>query len=278
MLKGPSGCGKTLLAKLNQAFYGDFKTLSSWSSTVTAISVAGNAYKDVLFVVDDFKEQNFITEYKKKEVMTLLQNYGDQNSRGRSNIGLTLRDEKSINGFLLISAEDLVITEASTVARAIIINMENKKPNFEGVNQLKNISNNFKKFTPYYIKYLLQKNTVMNLGKIFELNTGDFNSIVKKMQLEGNNIARIVNNFALLKTSWDILRLFLFTNSDKETHYNYDFLFTESLKLLFMENYERVQTQNPEIKFEETLWDLIENKILVMNDAGGKLSNHQRNR
>lgn len=268
MLKGPSGCGKTLLSNLNQCFYGDFKNLTSWSATTTAISVTGNAYKDCLFVVDDFKKQNFPNDQKVKEVMILLQNYSDQTSKGRSNISLTLRDEKRIKGFLMISAEDLVVTEASTVARGIIINMESKTPNFDGENRLKNNSKQFKKFTAYYIQHILKNITKERIHKAVKINKEFFLNIVTEKRLDGNNIPRLVNNFAILKTSWDVLSFFLFSDSDQETYSEYDYLYKENLKILFIENYDRVQTQNPEVKFEETLWDLIENKSSSMHEVG----------
>ncbi|MCB0744760.1 MAG: DUF927 domain-containing protein, partial [Ignavibacteriae bacterium] len=107
MLKGPSGCGKSLMCEVLQQFYGDFKSLIPWNSTSTSINVAGHSFKDSAFMVDDFKSQSFNGPNKVNEVMTLLQNYADQTSKQRSNISLTIRDEKYIKGFLTISAEDL---------------------------------------------------------------------------------------------------------------------------------------------------------------------------
>jgi len=268
MLKGPSGCGKSLMSEILQNFYGDYKNLSTWNSTSTAISVAGHSHKDTIFMVDDLKHQNFTNETEVKKLMTLIQNYADQTARARSNTSLTLRDEKYLRGFLFISAEDLVITEASTIARGIIINMENKKPDLEGEKKLRRLSKNFNKMTPYFIQYILNDVNKNNIPTIFLNNLKFFEEFVNREELDGNNIPRIINNFALLKTGWEVLREFLFSDSESIVKYEYDFIFNNDLYKLFIENYNRVQIHNPEIKFEETLWELIEGEMLILSEIG----------
>ena len=155
MLKGPSGSGKSQMSRWFQNFYGDFATLLAWTSTNTSINILGSAFKDALLVVDDLKVQNFRTESEAKSVMITLQNYSDGTGRQRANVDLTIRDQRIINGHLMISAEDLVISETSTIARGVIINVNSKTVKMEEVNELNNISKTFSGIMPYFIQHII---------------------------------------------------------------------------------------------------------------------------
>jgi len=270
MLKGVTGCGKTTLSKYSACFYGEFKKLFSWTSTTTAINVAGNAYKDALFVVDDFKKQNFYNDSDIRRAMSLLQNYYDGQTRSRSNTSLTLRDDRPIKGFLLISAEDLVITEASTIARGIIIDVPAKMPNYENESKLKNLTILFKQFTPKYIQFLLSNKEINLVPLVFKENVTLIYNYVKENNLVGDNIPRLVNNFALLKTSWDIASLFLFELTKSDQYDELNMIYSERFFQLFQENFKRIQHHKPEAKFEETLWHLVESKFYNILDYANK--------
>ena len=156
MLKGPSGSGKSQMSKWMQSFYGDFHSLFSWTSTDTSINVTGTAFKDALFAVDDLKQQNFRCENDIKRIQGLIQNYSDGSSRQRSRVDLTLRDERTIKGHLLISAEDLVFAESSTIVRGIIVNVESKPCKKEEISEIDDMAKDFQSFTPYLIQHILK--------------------------------------------------------------------------------------------------------------------------
>ncbi|MHB8930241.1 MAG: hypothetical protein ACYC5R_06555 [Melioribacteraceae bacterium] len=252
---GPSGCGKTTIARILQQFFGEFRTLFSWTSTPTAVQVAGNAFKDALFVVDDFKRQNFAYENMINKVMAMIQNYSDEHSRSRSNVNLKLRDEKMIKGGMILSAEDLVISESSTIARGIVIEMNKKDTKMLEAQDMTELSKYFSFFTLKYIEHFLGSIESRDMKALYNKNLDLIQGRVAFNNLVGDNVPRMINNFALVKSSWDLASEFLFAGRDSS---KYNEKFDVALEEALISNFNRIQDHKPEEKFEETLWSMIE--------------------
>lgn len=266
LLKGGSGSGKTTQALLLQQFYGDIKNLESWTSTTNAIQVKGNAFKDSIFVVDDLKEQN-LNEYQKRNFQTLIQNYSDETGRNRANVNLALRDSRIIKAFLLMTGEDVVINESSAVARGIIVSVHSKEIDFSRVEEMKNSSKVFKVFTKHYIKFILNKheNNQFDFKNRLESHQKKLFTIAESSKLHSDNLPRLINNFSLLSLSWDFVSEFMKCYYlDLGTLDAFDDLFYRAVSKLLVENSERIQLEKPEIKFEETLWNMIETNQLLL--------------
>ena len=279
MLKGPSGSGKSQMSRWFQNFYGDFATLLAWTSTNTSINILGSAFKDALLVVDDLKVQNFRTESEAKSVMITLQNYSDGTGRQRANVDLTIRDQRIINGHLMISAEDLVISETSTIARGVIINVNSKSVKMEEVNELNNISKTFCGMMPHFIQHIIKTTDKIKVQKIYD-NAYQWllkHPLISDPGISKDNLPRILNNFASLKVSWEILSEFLFSELSVYEKEEYDATFNHNLVSLLRENIDRINSYKPEIIFETRLWEMLEDGTFYLErispDGGRTIPN-----
>ncbi len=277
MLKGPSGCGKTTLARLLQQFFGEFKNLETWTSTVTSIQVRGTAYKDILYVVDDLKLQN-VNEHQRRQLMTLIQNYSDETARNRANVNLELRDSRMIKGSLLISAEDLVITEASSIARGIILNVSTKSDYSKKPEELLANSRRFRAFTAEFIHFLLREQHNIDFKGMLNNAQDYFHGQAKEKKLSSDNLPRLVNNISQLYLSWQILVAFLeqFIDKSRLEELSYEFLY--SLQKILIDNSARIQERKPEVFFEEMLWSMIENGQLELVKHSKKNESYDRDK
>ncbi len=247
------------MSKWFQSFYGKFQTLLPWTSTDTSINIVGSAFKDALFAVDDLKMQNFRSDNDAKKVMSIIQNYSDGTGRQRANIDLKLRDERIIQGHLLISAEDLVVTESSSIARGIVISVNSKKVKFDKLSEINEASDEFSSFTPHFIQYILSNYDEVKVEEIFSdaIKFIQNHPHVKDPNISQDNLPRMINNFTALKTSWQVLSDFLFIGKpDKQ---KYQEIFDKNLILLLLDNIERISSYKSEVVFEQSLWEMLEN-------------------
>jgi len=266
LITGDSGSGKTTISRFYQAFFGNFQSLFPATSTATAINIAGHAMKDTLFCIDDLKISALNSESKRNSFMSMIQNYSDGNSRNRANVNLEILDEKEIRGLLMINGEDIVMTEASTIARGIILYLNKKEPNNAEVRYIAEASKNFSSFTMQFIQYLLSTKDNVNYASLIMDNVQQLNRIAEEDDLNGENLPRIVNNLAMLKTAWDISKEFLFMDMRIEVKY-YDQEFNAGLKEVLSNNFKRAHNFKADEKFEEILWTLIANKTLNVHNA-----------
>lgn len=256
-LRGASGNGKSIVSKFIQKFYGRFLYLVSSSSTGTAIGIIGVAFKDALYVVDDIKMENFRNENEMKNFMAVLQNYADGTSRQRSNPDTKIKDAMPIKGILALNGEDIVFPEASTIARGIYITVNAKPYLPEKAAELNELANEICGLTPHYIQYILATKSGNEIINLFKENRTWFERKVKNdPTISFDNLSRIINNFAMLKTSWDLLINFLCENSEHLSKYNSQY--EASITDVLFQTIDRVNTSKNDIKFEKTLWELME--------------------
>ena len=272
MFRGNSGSGKSMFIQLMQNFYGNFEKPESWSSTDTSLNILAHSYKDALFTVDDLKVSNFPSEKDVRKAMRFIQNYYDSTARNRANINLDIRDEYYPRGFLAISAEDIVFSEASTLARGIIINMQTKDPNFEAAQELEMLSKRFKYVAPYYIQYLLKSGDKSKITEFYNVSRKIITEIIQENNpdVSSDNLARVINNYALLNVSWNYFVTFLINTSgisENEIKPIWD-NFNNSLINVCIQNLDRIQNYKPEVKFVNTFWEMIDRRIIELQDVG----------
>jgi energy-coupling factor transporter ATP-binding protein EcfA2 len=267
MIQGPSGCGKSTLVDIMKSFYGEFQTRITFASTSTSLQVIGHALKDALIVVDDMKLANF-QEKDIPKIQTMVQNYSDETARDRSNINLGIKDRRIIRGIMLINGEDVVLTEASTIARGIIIPMKKYSKNPWEIQTLSEYSKYFRKFTAGFIQYLLnKKRNNYDFHTLLRSNQEAMKTLFNEYTNEDDNSDRLINNLAIFKTSWDLLSEVIFDFAEIELHKD---MFMNFSKELIIHNYNRIRNKKPEVKFIETLWQMIENKALSFVDVNKK--------
>ena len=268
MLKGSSGAGKSQMSKWMQNFYGNFNTLFSWTSTDTSINVTGTSFKDALFCVDDLKLQNLRSDNDAKKVMMVLQTYSDGTARNRANVDLTLKDTRAIKGHLMISAEDLVISETSTIARGIVVQVESKKVKMEELSEINRMAVNFNIIMPYFIQYVLRNYDQEKIERIYEAAHAFISShpLINDPEISQDNLPRIINNFASLKTSWQVLSDFFFSDKPAELKSEYQRTFDLNLIALMKENIDRIANYKPEVVFEQGFWDMIQNGTFFLKN------------
>ncbi len=266
MIKGTSGCGKTMLIELMQHFFGTFKNLESWTSTTTAIHIRGTSYKDAILAVDDLKSQN-VNEYHRNQLMILLQNYSDETARNRSTKTLVVRDPRIIKSYLLISAEDLVITECSTIARCIVLNASKQERNVEKARELRQKQISFKAFTPHLIQFILSQKNSLDYCDLFTKCHNAVEKICTDNNLEGDNLPRLINNFAQLYLAWNITYSFIKKHYRGELLDKFNESFISVLEILIKDNFARIQDKKSELQLVETMWDMIEMQKLSLLDV-----------
>jgi len=276
MLKGASGSGKSRLAFWMQQFYGEFKTFLSWTSTEASLNHVGNITKDSMLVVDDFKKENFRTVSEIKWVMRFIQNYSDVTGRQRAS-GLTgIAEEKIFRAFMLITAEDVVINQTSTLARGIIIDVTSKELDTSFVDRYNKMSQNFSAVTMDYIQYVLKEIDPKFLRSCYQLNRMHFEQLAKKYDLSRDNQARVIQNFSLLALSWTIFKMYLYNqkiDDADELQVDEDGIFAQCLTEMFLKNFDKIDQRKSYERFQKALWDLAETAKLfveVKNYAGRK--------
>ena len=129
-LRGGTGKGKSFLLLNMQNFFGNFTEPVSWTSTPNSIQRLGYFFKDCMYLVDDYKQDN-ITKVGEKAARALMQNYADMTGRSRLRSDATMQKTYHIRGGLMISGEDLVSGEASNLARMVIVEYESDKVDLE---------------------------------------------------------------------------------------------------------------------------------------------------
>lgn len=256
-LKGITGSGKSLMSILVQRFFGSFEKLVSCTSTSTAINIVGAGFKDTLYVVDDLKFENFRNDNELKNFMALIQNYSDGTERHKGTRDSKLKDSAPIKAILLLNGEDLIIRESSTIARGIIINVNTKQYDIEKKDNLEDISKEFSGLTPHYINYILSNKSKEDIINLFKLNRKYFEEKARySQQGSWDNLPRIISNFAMVKTSWDLLINFLCNDRDQIIRYNSEY--DKAMTDLFDQTLNRVDDSKNNMKFELALWSLIE--------------------
>jgi energy-coupling factor transporter ATP-binding protein EcfA2 len=261
-LIGPSGSGKTTFIRWMSKFFGEFNHLLSITSTATALSIIANAMKDITTPVDDLKQDNLTNEYAQRSFQMFFQTSADEHSRSRATTTLEKADEKPVLGVIASCGEDLIFTEASTLARGVIVRLETQLFTPEEMASVEQIASDFPGLTPRFIQHVLNSYTKENIRERYNMYVKEFRSYTDELELCGSNIERVHNNFSIVAVTASIF--FEFMSAEIEEWQRE--LFFDNLKELMVQNYRLIEEYKPEVLFEKYLWELIENKNLVLRN------------
>jgi hypothetical protein len=109
-LFGATSALKSELTALAQQHYGPAmvreRLPGHWSATPNALEVIGFLAKDALFVVDDFNPQSGDPVQLRRNADHIIRAIGNGGGRDRLNADSTLKAQRHIRGFMLMSGED----------------------------------------------------------------------------------------------------------------------------------------------------------------------------
>ncbi|MHA2093039.1 MAG: TOTE conflict system archaeo-eukaryotic primase domain-containing protein [Candidatus Hodarchaeales archaeon] len=205
-IKGTTGAGKSFILQCFQHFYGlNFKKIINWTSTPNAIVEEGFYFKDVFYLVDDWKKDNVKDEPGAK---ALLQNYADRSARSRLDSNANIKETKPIRGILGIAGEDFVDNSSSVVARMINLLYEQKIKEMKKGYEVLSMRHLYGAVTSRYIHYILTYPKKEEIKEYYETTVFRYYNIVAGL----HNDSRIARNFALLQTSYHFFSQFFWDN------------------------------------------------------------------
>lgn len=211
-VRGESGKGKSFTMAAFQNFYGDFKSIASWSSTANVLGRIGYFFKDALFLIDDFKKRVFGKQSAENAALTLLQNYADNTARSRMTQTLETAPTYVVRGWVACTGEDTPGGEASNLARMIPITFQMIKKDLVKGRKVMQMKHKYSGFTARYIHKALSFNPIV-LNKILEDYVRFF---YPKVEGQSNDV-RIARNISLLATSFQHIAEFLWLPREAAT-------------------------------------------------------------
>jgi hypothetical protein len=196
-LKGPSGGGKTFIASQIGSLFGDFgDQITSWSSTANSIETEGHSFRDLIFILDDYKRYVI----PKKEIIRVIQNHADNRGRSRLNSSLKLQKAPHIRGLLLSTGEDFVENVESVTGRTIILDVEPDHDQDAG-KACKDMQQRYKGFIPRYVHWVIsQENWQDNLKTMVNSRIDSFSDSITGI----SNGLRISTNWALNAAGFEL--------------------------------------------------------------------------
>jgi hypothetical protein len=214
-LVGTTGSGKSEIAALMTSFYGHFnrdQPPAQWGDTVNTVELLGYSLADSLFWVDDYKSC-----YADERTFTrFLQSYSRGMGRGRLTREAKLREERPCRGLLLSTGETTIEGEASVLARMLVLEVppwEGRDPGGKALGQMEALRHILPTFTSAFIQWLAPQADNGTLQKV--LAEGFATSVQgyrARLALEAGkqaNTGRMIQNWAVLVTSWRLLARFL---------------------------------------------------------------------
>jgi len=154
--RGLTGNGKSYLTRFLQNFFGDFASAGaeryiSWTSTANYIQQAGFYFRDVLYLVDDYKRE----DVRHGDVVRVLQNYSDGAARSRLRADATANTTRPILGLLVSTGEDFPEANASGRARAIIIPVHQRPKDFAIAKACQDMQPYYKGFMASFLHWVI---------------------------------------------------------------------------------------------------------------------------
>lgn len=197
-LKGQTGSGKSYAAKTAMGFFGDFDPalgghFASWTWTPNAIEMAGHAFRNALFLCDDYK----LDLHRKGEVVRIMQLYADRQGRGRLNADSTAKPVAPMRGQLLSTGEDVPINSSSALGRTIVWDVPNRPKQLERGEELRRRRGELRGLMAGFLAHLIADGRLDGFSDRFAACKE-----IHYTQVAGQaNDARIAGNFGLLAAS-----------------------------------------------------------------------------
>lgn len=214
-LVGTSGSGKSEIASLLTSFYGHFTRdtpPSQWGDTINTVEALGYALADTLYWVDDYK-----TIYADERTFTrFLQSYSRGMGRGRLTREAKLRHERPCRGLLLSTGETTIEGEASILSRMLVLEIppwEQRDPGGAALAKLEAVRDYLPGFTAKFIQWVAARadagTLTKELASRFESNVKGYrDNLTSKLGRQANT-GRMVQNWAVLVTTYQMLRQFM---------------------------------------------------------------------
>jgi hypothetical protein len=214
-LAGTYGSGKSELAALMSSFYGVFSRdtpPSQWGDTINTVEAMGYPLADALYWVDDYK-----SIYADERTFTrFLQSYSRGMGRGRLTREAKLRQERPCRGLLLSTGETVLEGEASVLSRMLVLDVppwEHRDPGGKLLTQADLLRQHLSGFTVEFATWIAQQiedqDLVADLTRRFASNVEGYRKKLAALGGSQANTGRIVQNWAVLVTVYQLLWKFL---------------------------------------------------------------------
>jgi len=214
-LVGTTGSGKSEIAALMTSFYGSFTRDTppgQWGDTVNTVEALGYTLADALYWVDDYK-----TIYADERTFTrFLQSYSRGMGRGRLTREAKLRQERPCRGLLLSTGETTIEGEASILSRMLVLEIppwEKRDPGGVKLRDADNLRRHLPAFTAAFIQWIAARadagTLTGDLATRYEMNSDGYTAKVQAKLSRQANTGRMVDNWAVLVSVYQLLREFL---------------------------------------------------------------------
>jgi hypothetical protein len=201
--EGLTGSGKTALTKIMQCFWGPFDKILTLQSSAKGVIDVGYDFKDSLLVVDDYK--GLSNEQTMAVKQAIQYSYGDDASV-KMNRNQMQNKSKGVRSVLTMTGEQFLTSEASMVARCILIETDKQDTTKTQDFFVKcaGMKDKYCGVTPAFINYFL------NLDK--EVVREQFNVIFNRLHGMSSylqNSSRLSYNLALNHLSYSLFVNFM---------------------------------------------------------------------
>jgi hypothetical protein len=216
-LAGTYGSGKSELAALMSSFYGVFSRdtpPSQWGDTINTVEAMGCPLADALYWIDDYK-----SIYADERTFTrFLQSYSRGMGRGRLTREAKLRQERPCRGLILSTGETVLEGEASVLSRMRMLVLdvppwEHRDPGgklLAQADQLRQFLSGFTvEFAAWIARQVEEHDLVGDIARRFAASAEGYRKKLAMLTGSQANTGRIVQNWAVLVTVYQLLRKFL---------------------------------------------------------------------
>jgi hypothetical protein len=214
-LAGTYGSGKSELAALMSSFYGVFSRdtpPSQWGDTINTVEAMGYPLADALYWIDDYK-----SIYADERTFTrFLQSYSRGMGRGRLTREAKLRQERPCRGTILSTGETVLEGEASVLSRMLVLDVppwEHRDPEGKKLAQADQHRQYLSGFTVEFVAWIARQveehDLVGDIARRFAASAEGYRKKLAMLTGSQANTGRIVQNWAVLVTVYQLLRKFL---------------------------------------------------------------------
>lgn len=202
-LEGLTGSGKSELTHMCQFFYGKFDNLYNFMSSPKAIRELGYQFKDVLLVVDDYKN---LSKEQSAAVKEAILNAYDGHIAAKLNINIELRENKSTRGVYMMTGEEMIANDAATIARSILIETQKRdmSQTLDSYKRVKEKRELYNGIPPHFIHWVYQRDK-----DAIDQMMIDAKNKLREGSSDAQNIERISYNLAVNYTIWTMFTGFM---------------------------------------------------------------------
>jgi hypothetical protein len=214
-LAGTYGSGKSELAALMSSFYGSFSRdtpPAQWGDTINTVEAMGYPLADALYWVDDYK--NIYAD--ERSFTRFLQSYSRGMGRGRLTREAKLRKERPCRGTILSTGETMLEGEASVLSRILVLHVppwEKRDPGGQMLAQADALRQYLPGFTVALVAWIAhhveENGLIADISRRFAANVEGYRKKLVALGGSQANTGRIIQNWAVLVTVYQLLRRFL---------------------------------------------------------------------